>query len=435
MSIPLDRLYNHLSGLCNHDTVIYRFNPHGSRKVEDIDPIDNLKLHTRLSLALKPAMLCYDQEPIICEYSVQEYMAWFQKRLDSSIFAHDHPAPKLFEDWIEKMHIRSVLGNRCNVWDKIYLVHSEKRSHAVEQMTDKGCIPIYWWNHAALAADWFRYAKHDPCLQQSRNPKYDFLIYNRAWSGSREYRLKFSEMLVDHDLVTVSKMKFSSQCDGTHYVNHRYVNDKFRVCRQDLDQWFEPNFHSANDSADYNNTDYQQSAIEVVLETLFDDSRIYLTEKILRPIACAQPFLLAGPAGSLAYLRSYGFETFDPVIDESYDLEHNSSRRLQMIINEMKRISLLNHDEKTQLWAKLWAIAERNKRRFFDDQWQQSIFDEFVCNYQQARLQMPATGHWTSYFRQLPDHRLDKSLEGHGDVSELYREINQWLLQKTRKTV
>jgi hypothetical protein len=49
-----------------------------------------------------------------------------------------------------------------------------------------------------------------------------------------------------------------------------------------------------------------------VAETVFD-TRIHLTEKTLRPIACGHPFILAAGPGSLKYLQTYGFRTFSPL--------------------------------------------------------------------------------------------------------------------------
>ena len=133
-------------------------------------------------------------------------------------------------------------------------------------------------------------------------------------------------------------------------------------------------------SADYNSTDYQMSAIEVVLETLFDDSRLHLTEKSLRPIACGQPFILAATHGSLEYLRNYGFETFSPWIDETYDTIENPAQRLKAIVQEMKRIANLSADEKTFLYAKLKDITIRNKKLFFSFEFLQHIVNEFKEN-------------------------------------------------------
>ena len=86
-----------------------------------------------------------------------------------------------------------------------------------------------------------------------------------------------------------------------------------------------------------------------MLETLFDDTRWHLTEKSLRPSACGKPFMLAATAGSLQYLRSYGFKTFSGLIDESYDLIVEPHLRLQSIAQEMQRISQLSPNKKYKL--------------------------------------------------------------------------------------
>ncbi len=150
-------------------------------------------------------------------------------------------------------------------------------------------------------------------------------------------------------------------------------------------------------SADYNNRDYAQTGMEIVLETLFDDSRLHLTEKSLRPIACGKPFMLVATAGSLEYLRSYGFETFGNLIDESYDLETDPVARLAAVIQEMTRISSLTDSDKIVLWNQLHQIAERNKQRFFSDEWQASIVQEYNNNMNHAMIIMNqnCTGkHW-----------------------------------------
>jgi hypothetical protein len=90
--------------------------------------------------------------------------------------------------------------------------------------------------------------------------------------------------------------------------------------------------------------------------------------------------MLAATAKSLQYLRSYGFKTFDGLIDESYDLIQDPLERLQSICAEMKRISQLPTEQKQQLWKELYKISAYNKNLFFSSTWQQSVFDEFVSN-------------------------------------------------------
>jgi hypothetical protein len=118
-------------------------------------------------------------------------------------------------------------------------------------------------------------------------------------------------------------------------------------------------------SADFDLPDYESTDIEVVLETLFDDNRLHLTEKSLRPIALGQPFILAGTPGSLQYLRSYGFKTFGHLWDEQYDLESDPDYRLVKITNLMRQIANWTPEVKETKLAEAQAVTEYNRKHFF----------------------------------------------------------------------
>jgi hypothetical protein len=171
---------------------------------------------------------------------------------------------------------------------------------------------------------------------------------------------------------------------------------------QNLEQFYSINTADSNSSADYCGPDYAACGIEIVLETLFDDERLHLTEKILRPIACGKPFLMVATAGSLQYLRDYGFETFADVIDESYDTITDSRDRLDAVIEEMKRISALDVDAKQVLYTKLHEIAQRNKQRFFNGLFDQ-VIEEYKTNLNQAMeiMQQHCTGAHRARIQQL----------------------------------
>jgi hypothetical protein len=81
-------------------------------------------------------------------------------------------------------------------------------------------------------------------------------------------------------------------------------------------------------------------------------------------------------AGSLQYLRNYGFETFDGLIDESYDLITDSRARLDAVVQEMKKIAALDSNAKQLLYTKLHAISQRNRQRFFN-----GLFDQAIQQY------------------------------------------------------
>jgi hypothetical protein len=148
--------------------------------------------------------------------------------------------------------------------------------------------------------------------------------------------------------------------------------------------------------ADYTAQDYQSCGIEVVLETLFDDNRLHLTEKTLRPIACKQPFILAATPNSLEYLKSYGFKTFSEIIDESYDSIQNPLDRLAAIVNLMKSIAAMSETQKEIMYRKMHKICEHNHARFFSKDFQQQVIFEFQQNITQAIVDVKksATGKW-----------------------------------------
>lgn len=394
MSVPLDRLYNFLHDVCNHDdVVIYRFFPHGSRKITDLKRLGS---YGDIAVRLKKFVFFNDQEPL--NFDLYNDASMFYDLLEQSISYAE--LKTVLTDELQRKYMRMVERTieHCNLKlavgvyaynFPVLLVHSEKRSKNLETYQSYDFITVYWWSHAMIARDWFRYAESDPALASKEITK-DFLIYNRAWSGTREYRLKFAELIVDNNLHNSCQMGFNPEDQG-HYRDHKFANPSFNIVRKDLENYFHLNISSSSASADYSTKDYQQTAIEVVLETLFDDERLHLTEKALRPIACGQPFMMLGTHGSLEYLKDYGFKTFNGFINEEYDKIIDPAKRLEAVVKEMKRISLLPLEDKKQLFLDMQKIADYNKQLFFSKEWEQTIINEYKTNFEQAKTQLDQT--------------------------------------------
>jgi hypothetical protein len=274
-----------------------------------------------------------------------------------------------------------------SVYDRTLILHSEKNSNEVLKYQSNEFVPVYLWSHAIIARDWFRYAEIDPLLKNKSITK-DFLVYNRAWSGVREYRLRFTELIVNYDLAEKCKMSFSDTDQNYHYQSHQFKNPTLSISRFDLEDFFENNLTPSSASADYAGEDYQTCGIEIVLETLFDDTRWHLTEKILRPIACGQPFILVSTPGSLAYLQSYGFQTFENIIDEDYDNIQDPAQRLVAIVDLMKSIATMPGAQKEIMYKKMQEVCEHNHKRFFSKEFQQQVILEYQQNLNQGITEM-----------------------------------------------
>ena len=373
MSVPLDRLYHYLGDCVNHDLVIYRWAPHGSRKLEDLNQLTNYPEYQRLNA---PMAIFHDQEPLDYGFYTQDQVQNQVKRVYSK-WLTEHAFTDSALEYISQQHLRAMT-NCDNHYDLTILVHSEQRSWQVEHYSDKGFVPVYYWSHAVIAQDWFRYAKH---VELKRHAKKTFLVYNRAWSGTREYRLRFAELLIQlnlQDLCQTSVNPVEPEL-GIHYDYHKFKNPAWRP-QTVLEDHFPINGMPSHYSADFDINDYNATDIEVVLETLFDDDRIHLTEKSLRPIAMAQPFILAATAGSLEYLRSYGFKTFGNVWDESYDLVEDPAERLIQIAELMKRISTWLPHQREHNMTQAQAIADYNRQHFFSQEFFNLVTNELKTN-------------------------------------------------------
>jgi hypothetical protein len=374
MSVPLDRLYNFLDSINRHnghDTIIYRFWPHGSRKLEDLTPLYDLP-NWREQMTT-PFVFYHDQEPLNFDHynNKQDYIK-FQENVRSS-----------FDEVVNFKLILPVIGS--NFYNHAIICHSEKNSKNLVLYENNEFVGVYWWSHAVIAQDWFRFAEHDLDLYPNFDKiTHDFLIYNRAWSGTREYRLTLAEMILDQNLLDHCCMSFAPVDSNCHYTSHEFANRNLKIKRTNLENCYPANTAKSTDSADYNSQDYTACGIEVILETLFDDDRLHLTEKSLRPIACGRPFMLAATPGSLEYLRSYGFETFDGFINESYDSIVDPLERLRAITQEMQRIAKLDATSKQQLWQKLYEVSARNKKKFFSTSFHDRIIQEYSDNFESA---------------------------------------------------
>jgi hypothetical protein len=107
---------------------------------------------------------------------------------------------------------------------------------------------------------------------------------------------------------------------------------------------------------------YMDTYFSVITETNyynFQPGR-FLTEKIFKSIAKQHPFVVATVPHTLELLRSIGYKTFSPWIDESYDNEKNDSNRLLMIVKEIKRLSNLSPSELEEFLKAVKSICKYN---------------------------------------------------------------------------
>lgn len=113
---------------------------------------------------------------------------------------------------------------------------------------------------------------------------------------------------------------------------------------------------------------YQDSYWNVVLETLLateDHGGVFVTEKTLKPIRNGQGFLVLGCARSLEFLRSRGYQSFSPVINEDYDSMQDLRWRWWRVYRRTQ--ALLRSKKLHRMQILLQDVISHNQRHFMRD--------------------------------------------------------------------
>ena len=122
----------------------------------------------------------------------------------------------------------------------------------------------------------------------------------------------------------------------------------------------------------------QDSLVYVPTETVYFGRRLHITEKTFKAIALEMPFVLVAPAGSLEYMRSYGFKTFHNVFDESYDEERDDFLRIEKVVKLLHELNNLSIKERQQIHQACLPIVEYNYQHFYRGGFSNILWDELT---------------------------------------------------------
>lgn len=87
---------------------------------------------------------------------------------------------------------------------------------------------------------------------------------------------------------------------------------------------------------------------------------VRFTEKCLKPLSCCHPFVVIGNPFTLKSLRNFGFKTFSPYIDETYDEVCDTDLRFDFAINSILNLARMNKVDLSRLIYKLQSVLEHN---------------------------------------------------------------------------
>jgi hypothetical protein len=128
------------------------------------------------------------------------------------------------------------------------------------------------------------------------------------------------------------------------------------------------------------------SLVYVPTETVYFGDRLHITEKTFKAIALEMPFVLVAPANSLEYMRSYGFQTFSDVFDESYDEETDDILRVEKVVQLLKYLDNLSVEERQEIHRKCLPIVEHNFNHFYGSGFSEVLWKELLEMFDEFRV-------------------------------------------------
>ena len=267
-----------------------------------------------------------------------------------------------------------------------YLCTSEQDSENVEAVCKQfGWKPLYYFFHGWAALDWYRgYDRTfliDPWTE--RKITRAFIAPNRIVAGARQHRLEmlyhiFKNGMLDNHIScpTTCPAEDISIYQAIKPMIPKYPDIENVFANAPLPLCFQGEINHPMHSCWLSLFDESaESLLYLVTETVATGRRHHLTEKTFKPIALGMPFVIVGTRGSLEYLRSYGFRTFEGIWDESYDSAEDDVR-IERIASLLRSLDELPPAAKQDLFDQAQEVIKHNWDHFYGGGFEKILWAE-----------------------------------------------------------
>lgn len=270
------------------------------------------------------------------------------------------------------------------------LANSEHSAIKKQICKDRHMQDWYFFYHGFAALDWFRDGQY---VVDDNGFDKVFSSFNHLVRDKRAYRMSLTSQLISAGLHRFGDISFHGtqidcklECDSrdsflSDTEKHLVSNSLGQMVHLPLK--IDSDYITGDFSAHYGHREHrlwQRSFWHLVNETVFYDQKLHLTEKVFKPIVASRPFILVAAPGNLAYLKNYGFKTFEHWIDETYDQVSDPEKRLKMICVEIDKLCALSRSQLQRMHNEMLPILEHNRQHFFG-QFRKIIVDELVDNF------------------------------------------------------
>lgn len=351
-------------------------------KFGSTDPIDiQYCQHTRGNPNIKNTIF-YDQEPIY-----------------NNIFANLWD-PIKFDPAFDRSYWANHLEHRFNTTmnhftpDFNAIANSEHSQEKNNLLKSVNAYDWYYFFHGFAALDWFG---NIPYRQPITKYSKVFITFNNLYTKKRSYRLSLIAGLLNRGLDSQGYISMS-QHDIVDKIRGEIFDTNSQLSKNERKMIFQtllPNppkliidtkdHHGALSANDVLET-MCKGLWHLVTETVYYDNKLHLTEKIFKPIVAQRPFILIASPGNLAYLKSYGFQSFDRWIDESYDEIQDPAERIIAVLDQVEKLCRLNSQDLHTMYQEMTEVLEHNFNWLYSGGFKKIIVNELVDNFRRCLI-------------------------------------------------
>lgn len=181
-----------------------------------------------------------------------------------------------------------------------------------------------------------------------------FLNTNRV---AREHRI----MLLAKILERLLRNKGYISWAGLEFIPGTLEKPEFKVIKEHtFDILDVENIIEANPTRFIPVEYCKKSFLWLVTETHYENTSMFFSEKIYKPMNVGMPFIALGNPGTLFELKNLGFKTFNKWIDESYDEDLPTSDRCNKVVDELVRFSKMTNMERLHIREQMKGVLEHN---------------------------------------------------------------------------
>ena len=267
-----------------------------------------------------------------------------------------------------------------------YIVTSERSSENVEAICQKfKWQSLYYFFHGWAALDWYRGYDKTFLIKPlaERTITKTFIAPNRIIAGERQHRLEVLYHIFKQGMLN-NHISCPETCPAENISIYQAI-EPLAAKYPDIDHVFAQQALPINFAGETDHPMHScwlslfdesaESLLYLVTETVATGRRLHLTEKTFKPIALGMPFVIVGTQGSLEYLRSYGFRTFEGIWDESYDLAEDDVR-IACIASLLCSLDKLTVEAKQELFEQTREVIEHNWNHFYNGGFEKILWAE-----------------------------------------------------------